>query len=213
MSTPTAASARDANRYRTPTISGLRDLLGEHVRDRPDASALVVIEDRLHVSYGSLSAMVGDMALQLGSAGLRPGDAVGLVGANTVEFVVALLGAARAGLVVAPLDPALPQSEQSDRLERLGAQAILLDPSAIGAAPGAQFTRTGCHSKTCRNGMYRAVDIPKEQKFMRCGPCWKTLLREVKYCSRYDSNSSSEFDPCLIQPFSLQRVSERGLEA
>ncbi|KAJ7708509.1 hypothetical protein B0H16DRAFT_1632591 [Mycena metata] len=50
--------------------------------------------------------------------------------------------------------------------------------------PGAQLSRTGCHSKTCRNGMYRAVDIPKEQKFLRCGPCWKTLLREVKYCSR-----------------------------
>lgn len=139
MSTPIAASARDANRYRTPTISGLRDLLGEHVRDRPDASALVVTEDRLHVSYAVLSAMVGDLAVQLGSAGLRPGDAVGLVGTNTVEFVVALLGAARAGLVVAPLDPALPQSELGARLERLGAQAILLDPSAIGAAPGAQF--------------------------------------------------------------------------
>ncbi|MDT5400286.1 MAG: hypothetical protein QOK33_3517 [Mycobacterium sp.] len=109
------------------------------MRDRPDASALVVTEDRLHVSYAALSAMVGDLALQLESVGLRPGDAVGLVGANTVEFVVALLGAARAGLVVAPLDPALPQSELGARLERLGAQAILLDPSAIGAAPVTQF--------------------------------------------------------------------------
>ncbi|KAJ7455747.1 hypothetical protein FB451DRAFT_1564787 [Mycena latifolia] len=50
--------------------------------------------------------------------------------------------------------------------------------------PGAKFTRTGCHSKTCRNGMYRAVDLPKEQQFLRCGQCWNTLQREVKYCSR-----------------------------
>ncbi|KAJ7455779.1 hypothetical protein FB451DRAFT_1277414 [Mycena latifolia] len=50
--------------------------------------------------------------------------------------------------------------------------------------PGAQLIRTGCHSKTCRNGMYQVVDIPKEQQFLRCGPCWKMLQREVKYCSR-----------------------------
>jgi acyl-CoA synthetase (AMP-forming)/AMP-acid ligase II len=50
---------------------------------------------------------VDDVAVRLGSTGLRRGDTVGLVCANTAEFAVALLGAARAGLVIAPLDPAV----------------------------------------------------------------------------------------------------------
>jgi acyl-CoA synthetase (AMP-forming)/AMP-acid ligase II len=139
MAAPTEESVRDANRYRSPAIRGLFDLLDQHVRDRPDASALVVTGDRVHVTYGALDALIGEVAARLGSTGLRRGDAVGLVCANTPEFVVALLGAARAGLLVAPLDPTLPESQMSARLEGLGAQAILVGPPAVGAAPVAQF--------------------------------------------------------------------------
>jgi hypothetical protein len=39
-----------------PAISGLVDLLDQHVRDRPDARALVVTCDRVQVSYGVLAA-------------------------------------------------------------------------------------------------------------------------------------------------------------
>src|ERR1700716_1946222 len=128
MAVPTAASVRDANRYRPPAITGLIDLLDRHVLDRPGARALVVTGDRVHLSYGALAALVDDVATRLGSTGLQRGDAVGLVCANTAEFVVALLGAARAGLVVAPIDPALPESQMSARLEGLGVQAILVGP-------------------------------------------------------------------------------------
>jgi acyl-CoA synthetase (AMP-forming)/AMP-acid ligase II len=138
MAVPAAASVRDANHYRPPAITGLVDLLDRHVRDRPTARALVVTGDRVHLSYGALAAVVDDVAVRLGNTGLRRGDAVGLVSANTAEFVVALLGAARAGLVVAPIDPTLPESQMSARLEALGAQAILLGPPAADAAPVAQ---------------------------------------------------------------------------
>jgi acyl-CoA synthetase (AMP-forming)/AMP-acid ligase II len=138
MAVPTAASVRHANRYRPPAITGLIDLLDRHVLDRPGARALVVTGGRVHLSYGALAALVDDVATRLGSTGLHRGDAVGLVCANTAEFVVALLGAARAGLVVAPIDPTLPESQMSARLEALGAQAILLGPPAADAAPIAQ---------------------------------------------------------------------------
>ncbi|MGW3626707.1 FadD7 family fatty acid--CoA ligase [Streptomyces sp. NPDC000880] len=138
MAVPAAASVRDANRYRPPEITGLVDLLDRHVRDRPRARALVVTGDRVHLSYRGLAALIDDVAARLGSTGLRRGDAVGLVCANTAEFVVALLGAARAGLVVAPMDPTLPESQMSARLEALGAQAVLLGPPAADAAPVAQ---------------------------------------------------------------------------
>ena len=138
MAAVTEKVVRGANPYLPPAITGLFDILDQHAHDRPDAPALVVARDRVQISYSELAALVDNVAARLGSTGLRRTDAVGLVCANTVEFVVALLGAARAGLVVAPLDPALPQSEMSARLERLGAQAILVGPLAVDTVP-AQF--------------------------------------------------------------------------
>jgi len=135
MAVPTVPSVRDPNRYVPPAVTGLVDLLDRQVRDRPDARALVVTGDRRPLSYRTLAALADDVAARLGSAGLRRGDAVGLVCANTVEFVVGLLGAARAGLVVAPIDPALPESQVSARIEGLGPRAILVGPLALGAAP------------------------------------------------------------------------------
>src|SRR6478735_3928608 len=126
---------RRLTRSHPPALTGLVDLLDQHVRDRPSARALVVNKDRVHVSYRTLAATVDEVADRLAGMGLQRGDAVGLVCANSIEFVVALLGAARAGLVVAPLDPTLPQSQMSARLEGLGAQAILVGPPAVGVAP------------------------------------------------------------------------------
>lgn len=138
MAVPAAASVRDADRYRPPAVTGLADLLDRHVRERPHARALVVTGDRVHLSYRALAALADGVAARLGGTGLRRGDAIGLICANNVEFVVALLGAARAGLVVAPLDPTLPGSQLSARLEALGAQALLLGPSVADAPPAAE---------------------------------------------------------------------------
>jgi acyl-CoA synthetase (AMP-forming)/AMP-acid ligase II len=132
MAVPAAASVRDANRYRPVEVTGLVDLLDRQVRERPGARALVVTGERVQLSYRSLAALADDVAARLGGAGLGRGDAVGLICANTAEFVVGLLGAARAGLVTAPLDPALPESQLSARLGPLGARAVLVDSSATG---------------------------------------------------------------------------------
>ncbi|WP_431967278.1 FadD7 family fatty acid--CoA ligase [Actinacidiphila sp. bgisy160] len=137
MAVPAAASVRDPDRYRPPVVTGLTDLLDRHARGRPQAPALIAGADRAEVSYRALDELADAVAGQLTAGGLCPGDAVGLVSANTAEFVVALLGGARAGLVVAPVDPALPESQMSARLEALGVRAVLLGPAAGGAPPPA----------------------------------------------------------------------------
>ena len=139
MPRPTATSVREGNRYQPPPATGLGGLLDRQVRDRPDARALVVTADRIHVSYRGLAAMVDDVADRLRGTGLRGGDAVGLVSANNAEFVVGLLAAARAGLVIAPMDPALPEEQLSARVAELGAQAILIGQAPVGAAPIAEL--------------------------------------------------------------------------
>ncbi|MFE4664470.1 AMP-binding protein [Streptomyces sp. NPDC056716] len=119
-----------------PGLTGLVDLLDGAVRDRPGSPALIVGPDRLPLSYGGLDRLADDMAAQLASTGLRPGDPVGLVCAGTAEFPVALLGAARAGLVAAPLDPALPVPQLAARLSALGARALLAGPGTTAVTPG-----------------------------------------------------------------------------
>jgi acyl-CoA synthetase (AMP-forming)/AMP-acid ligase II len=134
----TAISVHRETRYQRPAVTGLADILDRHVSDRPGARALVVTADRIEVSYRDLGAMVDDVAARLRGTGLHRGDSVGLVCANTAEFVVGLLGASRAGLVVAPMDPALPESQLCARLEEMGAQAVLVGPPAVGGSPVAQ---------------------------------------------------------------------------
>lgn len=137
MAVPAAASVRDPGRYRPPALTGLTDLLDRPARARPQAPALITGADRARVSYRALDELADAVAARLTAAGLRPGDAVGLVSANTVEFAAALLGGARAGLVVAPVDPALPEPRMTSGLEALGVRAVLLGPTAGGAPPAA----------------------------------------------------------------------------
>ncbi|MEU0277191.1 AMP-binding protein [Streptomyces sp. NPDC006195] len=137
MSEPTTASVSGAGPYRPPELTGLADLLDEQLRERPGAPALVVGEDRIPLTYRALDGLIERVADRLGAEGLRRGDAVALTGANTVEFVVALFAAARAGLVVAPLDPALPEPQMSARLRALGARAVVVGAPALEAVPAA----------------------------------------------------------------------------
>jgi acyl-CoA synthetase (AMP-forming)/AMP-acid ligase II len=129
------AAARDADGYRPPALTGLADLVDRQSRTRPHAPALIVTADRVRISYRSLATLADEVAASLRATGLRPGDPIGLIGANTPEFVVALLGAARAGLVAAPLDPALPGPELTARLDALGVPAVLLGPPSADATP------------------------------------------------------------------------------
>jgi acyl-CoA synthetase (AMP-forming)/AMP-acid ligase II len=93
----------------------------------PDSPALIVGADRRRITYAELVELVVDHCAALRRRGLRPGDVVALQASNGIGFIVALLGAARAGIVVAPLDPALPLAERRMRADRIGARAVVTD--------------------------------------------------------------------------------------
>jgi acyl-CoA synthetase (AMP-forming)/AMP-acid ligase II len=108
------------------------DLVQVAATRQPEAPALIVTADRIPLSYRDLVRLVDDLAGQLTRGGLLPGDRVALRTASNVEFVVGLLAASRADLIVVPLDPALPVSEQRARSEAAGTRVVLVD----GAGPG-----------------------------------------------------------------------------
>ena len=118
-----------------PTSPSMADLLEAAASERPQAPALIVTADRVPITYGDLVRLVDDLAGRLAQGGLLPGDRVGLRAHSSAEFVVALLAASRAGLIVVPLDPALPVSEQRARLTSAGARVVLVDNDGAGDAP------------------------------------------------------------------------------
>jgi acyl-CoA synthetase (AMP-forming)/AMP-acid ligase II len=107
----------------------LGDILANTVASTPQATALIGGADRTAVSYHQLDAAAAAVSDALIRHGLRPRNVVALQGANTPEFVAALLAAARAGIIVAPLDPALPDIEARQRLDMLGARVTLVGPT------------------------------------------------------------------------------------
>ena len=122
------------------TVMKLGDMVAHHAATAPEAVALFATAESRSLSYGLLADLIEQAATELAATGLCAGDVVGLRGANTVAYVVGLLGAARVGLVVAPLDPALPATEQQDRMTRLGARAVLTDGPAAESTGAAEIT-------------------------------------------------------------------------
>jgi acyl-CoA synthetase (AMP-forming)/AMP-acid ligase II len=119
----------------------IADLVEVAASGRPDAPALVVTTDRIPISYRDLMRLVDDLAQRLKRGGLRSGDRVALRAASNAEFVVGLLAASRAELVVVPLDPALPVSEQRVRSEAAGVRVVLVDgPEVAGTAEEGEAT-------------------------------------------------------------------------
>jgi acyl-CoA synthetase (AMP-forming)/AMP-acid ligase II len=121
--------AEPATESLSPRIADLVQVTATRL---PGAQALVVTPDRVPLSYRELVRLVDDLAVQLTRGGLLPGDRVALRAASNAEFVVGLLAASRAELIVVPLDPALPAGEQRARSEAAGARVVLVDGAATG---------------------------------------------------------------------------------
>jgi len=82
----------------------LGNVIDRHAANAPESTALVIGAERRSITYAALAQLVVDHCNALLGRGLRSGDVVALQAGNNIEFVVALLGAARANLIVAPLD-------------------------------------------------------------------------------------------------------------
>jgi len=116
----------------------IADLVAATARRHPEAHALVVTADRIPITYRDLVRLVDDLAGQLSQGGLLAGDRAGLRAQTSAEFVLGLLAASRAELVVVPLDPALPVADQGARIMAAGGRVVLVDgdtPGESGVLP------------------------------------------------------------------------------
>jgi long-chain acyl-CoA synthetase len=103
-------------------------LLGEHARaQRP---AIIDLRDAgkpRAVSYSELDDACNAVARGLVRSGIQPGDRIGILSLNRVEFVMALLGAMRAGVVPVPINIKLAADTVSYILKDAGARLVIAE--------------------------------------------------------------------------------------
>jgi amino acid adenylation domain-containing protein len=121
-----------------PPAERLHDWVAHQARARPEATAVVLGEERW--SYGGLDERSSRLARLLGEAGCRRGDRVALLASKSPAAVAAVLGVYKAEAVLVPLDAASPAPRLARILSSSGA-ACLLVGGAQGAARLAELRR------------------------------------------------------------------------
>src|SRR5258707_9678092 len=99
--------------------------------------------DDLMLSYSEVREVAGQVTSLLSSAGVAPGDRVGIRLPNAPAFPMAVYGALAAGAVVVSMNPLLKSREVAYYLGDSGAKVLFAWYSAAGeAAKGAADTGT-----------------------------------------------------------------------
>ena len=91
------------------TTYHLADLFAKRVRENPQRECLVLGNRRL--SYEQVDADAAAFAAAIANLGIEAGDAIAVDLPNWPEWVIALLGAARVGAILVPLQPSLGYHE------------------------------------------------------------------------------------------------------
>src|SRR5438270_3379136 len=96
----------------TPLIG---ETIGENfdriAETNPDAEAVVVVHERVRWTYRELAERVAALARGLVTAGLRPGDRMGVWAPNCVEWILVQYASAKAGVILVNINPAYRTSE------------------------------------------------------------------------------------------------------
>jgi len=106
----------------TPTT-----LLGLLATAPAEQAAVVLPEQNVRITYGSLRRQVEGVADALARFGIRRGDRVGIALPNGLPTIVSFLAASTAG-TAAPLNPGYKEDEFRFYLEDTGARVLLLPP-------------------------------------------------------------------------------------
>ncbi|MFZ5722421.1 MAG: AMP-binding protein [Pseudomonadota bacterium] len=101
----------------------LADFVEEHLRTRPDASAFEYLG--VTITWRQFDAWGNRCANLLKSLGMKKGDVLGIHLPNTPQYVVALLGAAKCGVVVSGVSPLLTAPEITHQINDAHIKVLL----------------------------------------------------------------------------------------
>ncbi|MEV6007528.1 FadD3 family acyl-CoA ligase [Streptomyces sp. NPDC051976] len=100
-----------------------------------------VVEGRTRISYAELGARVERSAAAAAAGGLRAGDRVAIWAPNTLQWIVAALGAVSAGGVLVPLNTRFKGAEAAYVLQRTRARLLFVTGTFLGTSYVAALRR------------------------------------------------------------------------
>ena len=145
-----------------PPFTDLPSLVARHAAARPDATALVVDDQRL--SWQAFNRQVDHLAAALQRDGLAPREAVAICAASSTAYVALFVGALRAGLAVAPLAPSSTPQQLVTMAADADARLFFVDAAvaqaldAAGAATPAGMRRIRLDNSDGGNSADTALD-------------------------------------------------------
>jgi acyl-CoA synthetase (AMP-forming)/AMP-acid ligase II len=102
---------------------------------RPAIVDLRDAEQPREVRFDELDAACNGVARGLARAGLKPGDRIGILSLNRVEFVTTLLGAMRCGVIPVPINVKLAADTVAYILKDAGADLVFTESTLRGLCP------------------------------------------------------------------------------
>ncbi|MER5973502.1 FadD3 family acyl-CoA ligase [Streptomyces sp. NPDC002055] len=117
-------------------IPGLVRRAAERHRDRE-----AVVDGRTRITYGELGERVERAAAACIARGVEPGDRVAVWAPNTLEWIVAALGAVTAGGVLVPVNTRFKGAEAAYVLERTRAKLLFVTGTFLGTSYVASLRR------------------------------------------------------------------------
>ncbi|MBL1081966.1 fatty acid--CoA ligase family protein [Streptomyces actinomycinicus] len=105
------------------------------------ADTEAVVDGRTRVTYAELGARVERAAAACLASGVRPGDRVAVWAPNSLDWIVASLGAVTAGAVLVPLNTRFKGTEAADVMRRSGARLLFVTGTFLGASYVAALRR------------------------------------------------------------------------
>ncbi|SEE97601.1 Acyl-CoA synthetase (AMP-forming)/AMP-acid ligase II [Streptomyces sp. Ag109_O5-10] len=105
------------------------------------ADVEAVVEGRTRITYADLGARVERAAAACIASGVGTGDRVGIWAPNSLDWIVAALGAVSAGGVLVPLNTRFKGTEAADVLRRSGARLLFVTGTFLGTSYVASLRR------------------------------------------------------------------------
>lgn len=109
----------DADKY-----ENLNSFIDHALKTYKDRKAFSCMGKEL--TYKQIDAMSRDFGAYLSSRGLKPGDRIGLMMPNLLQYPIALFGALRAGLVVVNTNPLYTPREMKHQFTDSGVKAVVI---------------------------------------------------------------------------------------
>ncbi|MFF9146124.1 FadD3 family acyl-CoA ligase [Streptomyces sp. NPDC014861] len=151
------------------TIPGLVRSAGERYGERE-----AVADGRTRVSYAELASRVERSAAACLATGVRTGDRVAIWAPNSLDWIVAALGAVTAGAVLVPLNTRFKGTEAADVLARSRARLLFVTGTFLGTSYVASLRRAGIPLPDLERVVVLGDTAPDEAEWTT----WKAFLAE-----------------------------------